>query len=155
MVLVFLMPAHKPSHFFHGSPKLQQWQEASELLNKFQRVLNSTVLPDLARHCRAGALTEGTLCLYASNGAIAAKLRQQAPTLLTGFKKCGLEVTAIRVLVQAAPSRAEPRQAEKRPIGERALDDMEQFAAHLGDSPLKSALTKLLAHQRRAASDQD
>ncbi len=147
------MPAYKPGHFFHSSPALQHWKETSDLLNKFQRALDSIILPELARHCRVGALSGESVCLYASNGAIAAKLRQLVPTLLTGFKKCGLEVTAIRVLVQAEPFRAEPRRPEKQPIGGEALDNMAQFTAKLKESPLKAALEALLTHQHHAVSN--
>jgi len=147
------MPAYKPGHFFHSSPALQHWKETSDLLNKFQRALDSIILPELARHCRVGSLSGGSLCLYAPSGAIAAKLRQLVPTLLTGFNKCGLEVTAIRVLVQAEPFRAEPRRPEKQPIGDEALDNVAQFASRLEDSPLKNALETLLAHQHHAVSN--
>lgn len=143
------MPAHKPSHFIHASPQLQRWQETSELLRKYQRALEAIAPREFAGHCVAGALSEGMLCLYASNGAVAAKLRQRVPTLLTGLKNRGLEVTAIQVQVQAAPPPRPPAHPEKNPIGDKALDGMEQFASGLEEGALKSALGKLLAHQRR------
>jgi Uncharacterized protein conserved in bacteria len=142
------MSAHKPTHFIHASPQLQRWKETSELLRKYQRALEAIAPREFGGHCMAGALSEGTLCLYASNGATAAKLRQRVPTLLTGLRNRGLEITAIRVLVQAAPPPRPREKPEKNPIGDKALDEMEQFTGHLESSPLKGALEKLLAHQR-------
>lgn len=143
------MPAHKPGHFIHASPQLQRWQETSVLLRKYQRALEAIAPREFTGHCVAGALAEGTLCLYASNGATAAKLRQRVPTLLTGLKNRGLEVTAIRVLVQAAPP-PQPRQPpEKNPIGDKALDSMEELASGMKQGPLQNALKMLVAHQRR------
>lgn len=142
------MPAHKPSHFIHSSPRLQGWLETSKLLRKYQLALEAIAPRELAGLCVASALSEGTLCLYASNGAVAAKLRQRVPTLLTGLRNRGLEVTAIRVLVQAAPLHRPQPQRDKNPIGDKALDQLGEFADHLGESPLKSALERLLAHQK-------
>lgn len=143
------MPAHKPSHFIHASPQLQRWLETSELLRKYQRALEAIAPREFAGHCVAGALSAGTLCLYAANGAVAAKLRQKVPTLLTGLGNRGLEVTAIRVLVQAAPPPRPRQPPEKNPIGDRALDGMEELASGLKQGPLQNALKTLVAHQRR------
>lgn len=143
------MPAHKPSHFIHASPQLQRWLETSELLRKHQRALEAIAPREFAGHCVAGALSEGMLYLYASNGAVAAKLRQRVPTLLSGLKNRGLEVTAIRVQVQAAPPPRSRPHPEKNPIGDKALDRMEEFAAQLENRSLREALERLLTHQRR------
>lgn len=143
------MPAHKPSHFIHASPQLQRWLETSELLRKYQRALEAIAPREFAGHCVAGALSEGMLSLYASNGAVASKIRQRVPTLLTGLRNRGLEVTAIHVQVQAAPPPQPRKQPEKNPIGDKALDGMAEFASRLKPGPLQGALKKLLAHQRR------
>jgi hypothetical protein len=50
---------------------------------------------------RAGPLEGGQWCLLAANSAVAAKLRQLSPTLLTQLQSQGWEVTAIRIKVQA------------------------------------------------------
>ena len=57
--------------------------------------------PQLAQRCALGGFFKRKLTIYARNGAIAAKLRQTLPSLLSKFQAKGYEVTAIRIAVQA------------------------------------------------------
>src|SRR5690349_14094751 len=66
-----------------------------------QRVFGEIAPPRLAGHCALGGLSGGKLIIFARNGAIAAKLRQMTPSLLSKFQAKGYEVTAIRIAVQA------------------------------------------------------
>ena len=100
----------------------------------------------LTGHCTLGCLSEGNLTLYASSGAIAAKLKQISPSVLLKFQKKGYEVTAIRVAVQAHHHTTDMDSgADKSPeVGPVGAESLSQLAAGLPESPLKTAVESLL-----------
>jgi len=88
-------------------------------------------------------LHQQTLFIAANNGAVAAKLRQMTTELISLFQARGCEVTGIQIKVQvtAAPPliRSEPRR-----LGKEARDALGELQENLADSPLKTALKRLL-----------
>jgi hypothetical protein len=143
------VPAHKAPYFFSLSPRLENLTARCEELRRIQRMVDTLLPRDGSLACTVAPLEDGALLLLAANGAVAAKLRHMAPTLLSRLKKCGLEVTAIRVRAQAA--RAEPRHKPQAPPppSDDVLDSFASLAGGLSDGPLKEALERFLAHQRR------
>jgi len=86
----------------------------------------------------------------AENAAIAAKLKQLAARLLASYQKQRLEVTSIRVEVQvseAAPHRAATSKAKSLSI--ETIENLERLSEQLEDSPLKEAVARMAARQRR------
>jgi hypothetical protein len=67
---------------------------------ELQRVFLEAAPSSLKDCASVGNLTSGVLVLLARNGAVAAKLNQMAPTLLTTYRDRGFEVTKVRVAVQ-------------------------------------------------------
>jgi len=104
--------------------------------------------PGLARFSRVGPVKEGTLTLYADNGAAAAKLKAQLPRLLSSFRQRGHDITAIRVEVQVTMMPSAPKPPARPPLPPKALAELEKLAQELPASPLKEALTNLVRRQR-------
>ena len=118
-------------------------------LTLMQQTLAEIIPPQLVKYCTLGWFAEGNLTLYASNGAIAAKLKQISPSLLLKFQKKGYEVTAIRVAVQANNHTYEVdnKAAKNLSVGLTGIESFSQLAAELPASPLKTAVELLLQRQ--------
>ena len=118
-------------------------------LTLMQQTFVEIAPPQLAGHSTLGWFSEGNLTLYASSGAIAAKLKQISPSLLLKFQKKGYEVTAIRVAVQAynhinSMDNLVDKNLRMGPVG---MESLSQLAAGLPVSPLKTAVESLLKKQ--------
>ena len=122
-------------------------------LTVMQQVFMEIAPPQLAQSCALGGFFEGNLTICTHNGAIAAKLRQTLPSLLLKFQAKGYEVTAIRVAVQAnylankGNHESANSSAEKRRIDQAGMESLNDLAAKLPQSPLKTAIESLLEKQ--------
>jgi hypothetical protein len=104
----------------------------------YEQIAPASLLP----YSRVLKLESLILTLAANNSAIAAKLRQIAPTLTKKFQDGGCEVTGIQVRVQVAF--ASPAESVVRPVLSRAgCNRLIELATGLPDSPLKNALQRL------------
>lgn len=88
----------------------------------------------------------GIIVIHAVSGAVAAKLRQLAPTLADGFSKRGVECNGVQVKVQAHKTDMQSRASTQKPLSLRASREIEGLRDSLPASPLKAALESLLAH---------
>jgi hypothetical protein len=114
-------------------------------LTAMQRVFSEIAPPRLAGHCALGGLSGGKLIIFARNGAIAAKLRQMTPSLLSKFQAKGYEVTAIRIAVQAHSTvYGDDARDGKRSMSEAGRESLRQLAMALPSSPLKTSVESLL-----------
>lgn len=108
-----------------------------------QQHYESIAPPALARSSQVLRLQQQTLVIAANNGAVGAKLRQMTDELISRFQARGCEVTGIQIKVQVvAPPRAVP--PKPRRLGKTALDALSDLDQNLADSPLKTALRRLL-----------
>lgn len=124
-----------------------------------QQVFFEIAPRQLAQFCTLGAFSEGNLTIYASNGAIGAKVRQIVPSLLRKFKVRGYEVTSIRIAVQAdCNSRITGCRPTCKPgIDSAGRESLAQLAKKLpgsssgalSSSPLKNAIIALLETQAK------
>lgn len=148
------MPAHKIGDLLSASRELKALSRQAQRLAELQQVLFEAVPPLLASATRVKSCRAGTLVLLADNAAVAAKLRQFAPRLLIHLRKWATDVTGIRVEVQVAVHQmSPPTGSRKRPITVDAADHFRALAESLKDSPLKSALTRLVRrHKRRGVT---
>lgn len=146
------MPAYTAHSFLTAAPNLQTLLQQAQKLQALQNAWNEIAPKPLAAASRIGAVRGQTLIVYASNGAVAAKLRQLAPSLLEKMQKRGVEVTAIRVDVQveAPPPGKKPKDLA---ISPNALNDLEKLESSLADSPLKNALHTLIQRHSGATKD--
>ncbi len=113
-------------------------QTLTELQQHFSRVAP----PHFAQASQILGLRHGTLSIAMSNGALAAKLRQLAPDIVTKLQNRGCEVSGIRVKVQVnyTPVKAK---SVPRLLTSTAQHELLELSEHLGDTPLRHALEKL------------
>jgi hypothetical protein len=143
------MPAQRLSTLL-ASGTLGPLCDASRRVRELQRVFFDSAPPSLARATRVKALRAGTLYLSVDNVAVAAKLRQLAPRLLTAIRDKVAEVNGIRIEVQVSGTADElQRNTKKKPLTIETIENFEKLAAALPDSGLKSALGTLARHHRR------
>lgn len=87
--------------------------------------------------------------IVATNGAIAAKLKQLASRLTVQFRERGQEVNRIEVMVQgrffAEPGPPPPKRA-RLPL--QAVAAIEDLAANMADASLRSALDRFAKRHR-------
>ena len=143
------MPVQKIGDVIAASGNLQALARKARRLRDLQQLLFESSPPLLVAASRVADLRSGTLIVVSDNAAIAAKLRQLAPRLLSHIREQANEVTGIRVDVQV---KAHKIKGEDEVTGTAlppdAIQEFSELARKLPDSPLKSALTRLAARGR-------
>lgn len=134
---------HRANFYFDAT--LREALARTRTLSALQTILRESVPAQLGTECRVRRLSDGTLYLGASNGGVAAKVKQMLPRLVQRFSQHGFELKAIRVSVDRKPRRRIERQS--RQLDADALRHLAKLAAALGDSPLKRAVQKLITSQ--------
>jgi hypothetical protein len=112
-----------------------------------QKIWASIVPPALQPFTQAGSVKHRRITVFADNGAVAAKLKLLAPNLLKNLQNKGVEVTSIRVEVQAKSLRNAPEKPA-RSISAKAAASLSGLAEKLPDSPLRHALDQLVQRSR-------
>lgn len=117
-------------------------------LQKFQRWFEESVPVSLARVCRVANFRSGALVIHAGNAAVAAKLRQLAPSLGDVFRLKGEQVTEILIKVQPRDAATQHEGGEPLRtivLGEAERSSLERLSATLEDGPLREAVQRLLS----------
>ena len=91
----------------------------------------------------------GTVVIHAASGAVAAKLRQLAPSLAEAFSKQGVECAAVQVKVHAATMPVRTQAATVKPLSPGTSRTLEELRGTLPESPLREALGTLLERAAR------
>lgn len=118
----------------------------AQRLLQFQRSLEAVLPAALAAHARVANFRLGKLFIHATNGAVAAKVRQLGPRIASELSNKGVKITQIEVRVQAGIPN-QPRKKLERPAlpGIRQKQGLTALAQNLpATSPLKAALGRLL-----------
>src|SRR5882672_7578747 len=123
-------------------PELRALNREIRRLTALQSVL-AEVLPDkLATFATVASMNAGELVLFADNGAVAAKLRQMTPRILTALQQRGFEITGIRLQVQVS-MRDNPLPQKQISLSAGARNVIDSLTDRLQASPLKAALKRL------------
>lgn len=93
-------------------------------------------------------LADYILVIVTYNGAIAAKLRQIAPTLTRAFQDSGYEVTAIQVKVQVTQT-VLTKPPSRLLISSKSKQQISELSDKLAPSPLRNALQRLIEKKQR------
>jgi hypothetical protein len=127
---------------FKDNTELQRLASQSTELAALQGLWSSVVPPALSPYTRAGGLQHRRITVFADNGAVAAKLKLLAPSLLKNLQIKGVEVTSIRVQVQV---KSQPRAnaGPARHLSRRASLTLQELAQKLPDSDLRASLERL------------
>jgi hypothetical protein len=144
--------ATKLSTLLNEASALKLLAEQLKRLEGLHQVYSDAVPGSLLETSRVGYLDGNTLIIIAFSGTTAAGLRQRLPTIEAKIQQRRPEITGLRVVVQLEKS--QPATSETRPkrvLSASAVRHVESCASDLEASPLKQALTKLVA---RAKSDE-
>lgn len=147
------MTIHKINFFLNTLKDVPEHKELFihiERISEMQKAFIEVIPPQLIQFCSLGKFTNGKLTIIVGNGAVAAKLKQILPSLLSKFHKSGyIEVTSIQITVQANYyiCHAVNLPHEKPEISQAGTESLNILAANLPLSPLKSAITSMLKNQ--------
>ena len=121
----------------------------ARLLIKLTHLYQEIAPTHLGQASRLANYKSGIIVIHAESGAVAAKLRQLAPTLAEGFSKRGVECNGVQVKVQARKIITQSRASTQKPLSSRTSRTLEGLRDSLPDSPLRVALETLLTHSAK------
>lgn len=108
-------------------------------------------LPLIAGSCGVLSFEDGVLVLGAPNAAVAARLKQQVPTLMVALQKHGWQVGSIRLKVQVTQPIAPQYVPRQLSMPDSAVDAFKQLGVDLeqsgADAALVAALNRLAARR--------
>ena len=134
------------SALFKDNTELVALSGHADSLTVSQKIWDATVPEPLRQSTQAGTLKHKRLTVYASNGAVAAKIKLLLPSLLNKLQKQGLEVTSIRVEVQVKSQPPKPARIIRK-ISPQAASSLERLADDLSGTALGEALARLSKHR--------
>lgn len=138
---------HRLKAYLASTLELRQLSGKAEQLTALQRHYEAIVPPSLKNSSHVLRLNRQMAVIAATNGAVAAKLRQMTEELISLFQARGCEITGIQIKVQVAvPPLKIP--SEPRKLGKSAKDALNELQENLADSPLKAALKRLAKRSR-------
>ncbi|MEO8937126.1 MAG: DciA family protein [Burkholderiaceae bacterium] len=149
-------PRHSPTSVLEF---LQRDDGAAGLLPAAQRMLKLredllALMPaKLGENCEVSGFDDETVVLRVSSAGAAAKLRQTLPRLRDGLLHRGWKVNAIKMRVQPLGSSTVSttwRASSQTAIPQDGVDAFAALHSQLEDSPLKSAVERLLRRRPRA-----
>ena len=116
----------------------------ARLLIKLTRLYQEIAPPHLGQASHLANYKSGIVVIHAASGAVAAKLRQLAPTLAGGFSKRGVECSDVQIKVQADETGKQSTTSTQKPLSARTSLELEGLRDSLPESPLRAALDTLL-----------
>ena len=125
-----------------NQPELKGLAAHSKETQAAQKIWSSIAPGNLGQLSHASSIKNQQLILYASNNAVAAKIKLCIPSLLIQLENQGCEVTAIRVKVQVKSSpQAQPKAIKK--LSRQAANELDGLAKKLSGTDLGDALARL------------
>jgi hypothetical protein len=138
------VPVQKIGDLIANSGNFKSLAQHARRLEDLQHLLFEAVPPALAAASRVSNCKAGLLVISADNAAVAAKLRQLAPRLLSHLGKAEIQVTGIRVDVQVKAHKIkDEHEVTGRSLPPDAIQKFSGLADRLPASPLKTAVMKL------------
>ena len=142
------MHMKNPCAFLNQAEGIAALIPQTERLIQLRKILASLLPDSLARRCSVANFKQGRLIVFASNGAIAAKLNLMLPALSEQISRRATEVTGLEVVVQ--PPESGPQVAEKSAkISADAASELARLGEQLPDSELKTAVSRIAFQHRR------
>ena len=121
----------------------------ARLLMKLTQLYHEIAPAHLGQASDLANYKSGIVVIHAASGAVAAKLRQLAPTLADGFSKRGVECNGVQIKVQARKIGAQSMTSTQKPLSSRTSRTLEGLRDSLPASPLRAALETLLVRSAR------
>lgn len=124
---------------------LARLQETASRLERLQAVLSAVLPGQFAHACRVSRLDDEVLTIRTKGSAIAVRLKQLTPTLMTYFGGAGYPVRQVRIKVDLPEPLPEPQRTPVRTLTEKARENILALAQSLPeDAPLRASLTRLV-----------
>jgi hypothetical protein len=133
-----------------ANEELKALSSKTRRLRELQTLYLRSAPRELASASRVKSCKAGTLCISADNGAVAAKLKQLAPSLLNTIRKNDAEITGVRIEVQVGGTVSRAPTPRHKSLSPQALTEFETLAGKLNDNELKLALANLVRRHRSA-----
>lgn len=137
--------------FIQAEPALKPLLRRLSELSYVQRLYSQAVSPSLAKLGQVGSFRDGTLIVYAENGAAAAKLKQMLPQITQKISQQLHQLIEIRVNVRvdALAQKSESNHRHNRQMSLTAFESLRKLADDLPPSPLKEEVKVLITRQSR------
>ena len=128
----------------HADQAFGALQSRVQSLTALQRAWQAALPASLRPHSRVVGVEGSRLVVETESSAMAAKLRQLAPSLSRAIAEVQPELSSLRLQVAPTANRIAPRVRPAQPLSAEALDHFEALAGALAPSPLKTAVERLL-----------
>ena len=140
--------------FIQAEPALKPLLRRLSELSYLQRLYTQFVPPSLAKLGQVGYFRDGTLIIFAENGAAAAKLKQVLPEVTQKISQQLQQLIEVRVSVQVDPlaQKTESSRRLKSRMSREAIQSLRKLAEDLPPSPLKEEVALLVTRQTRIKS---
>ena len=117
---------------------------AAEQLGRLERDVYALLPPPLAGSIKLSPPREGALVFLVANNALAARLRQQTPSLIDGLATRGWLIRSIKIRVSITAPEPQKPPKEAR-LSRQGLVSLRDLRDNLEPSPLRDALARLVA----------
>ena len=131
-------------HYLEAADGAGKLVAHARLLLKLSRLYREFAPEHLCQASSPVNYKAGTVVIHADNGAVAAKLRQMAPSLSGQFSRRGVECNGLQIKVQAREIPSQSIPSTQKPLGAGAVVSLEGLQGTLPDSPLRTAIRRLL-----------
>ena len=143
------MPLSKIGNLLGSATELKALAARARRMRELQTLYFGSAPRELASSSRVKNYRAGTLLIAADNAAVAAKLKQLAPSLLASIRKTEADITGIRIEVQVKGALHErPRKSNKSALSTDAIKKFEELEKRIPAGDLKSALGNLVRRHR-------
>lgn len=131
-------------HYLEATDGAGKLMAHARQLVKLTRLFRGIAPPHLHQASTLANYKSGVVVIHAHSGAVAAKLRQLAPTLADGFSRKGVECTGVQIKVQAPENKAQTPTPTQKPLSASTCGTLEHLCSALPDAPLRQAIEQLL-----------
>ncbi|MEO5861159.1 MAG: DciA family protein [Burkholderiales bacterium] len=137
--------------FIQAEPALKPLLRRLSELNYVQQIYFQIIPAPLAKLGQVGSFGDGTLIIFAENGAGAAKLKQVLPEVAEKISQQLQKTIEVRVSVQPESliGNTKLSRHHKSPMSPESIQSFRKLADDLPPSPLKEEVALLISRQTR------
>lgn len=133
------------------TPKYGSLFSLASRLSADQLTFSKLLPANLAHHCNISRISNGKLTILVENGAVASKLKQNSPSLISKLQESGWEITTVQILVQAGYSANKNKYSidknyikKRLKLSQTARNCLDCLVIALPESELKNAIQRFL-----------
>jgi hypothetical protein len=137
-----LPPLSPIARIFERDPQIASWSARLKQEAALTTAIRRQLPRPLAERVRVAGAQEPVLELVVGAGAVAAVVRQRAPSMTLALQREGWNFTEIRVRVQVTNIAQDREKIISRQLDAKAAATLGDFEAGLSDGPLKISLAR-------------